>query len=78
MSILTGLLSGCASIRHELQPHRLNRMNRVPAPSFDPEFTRSERPPKGRLVRLEGGDRQASLTANRADIILARGQDPKN
>jgi hypothetical protein len=31
--------SGCASFWHELQPHRLHRINRGPAPSLDPEFS---------------------------------------
>ncbi|HET6423996.1 MAG TPA: hypothetical protein VFG20_09955 [Planctomycetaceae bacterium] len=32
-------MAGCASMMHELQPHRLNRLNRNPPPSMDPEFT---------------------------------------
>ncbi|MBM4076295.1 MAG: hypothetical protein FJ267_11730 [Planctomycetes bacterium] len=45
-TILTGLLviqvCGCASIWHELKPHRLRRLNRTTAPSLDPEFTRMD------------------------------------
>uniref|UniRef100_A0A7C4LLB2 Uncharacterized protein n=1 Tax=Schlesneria paludicola TaxID=360056 RepID=A0A7C4LLB2_9PLAN len=39
-------LAGC-TLLHELQPHRLRRLNRGPAPSLDPEFTtqKSDRPP---------------------------------
>ncbi len=32
-------LPGCASLLHELQPHRMHRINRNPPPSTDPEFT---------------------------------------
>lgn len=32
-------MAGCASLMHELQPHRMNRLNRNPPPSVDPEFT---------------------------------------
>lgn len=34
--------SGCSSMMHELQPHRLQRLNRGPAPSWDPEFNSSQ------------------------------------
>jgi hypothetical protein len=33
------LQMGCAAIWHELKPHRMQRLNRGPAPSIDPEFT---------------------------------------
>lgn len=33
------LTSGCASLLYELQPHRLRKLNRGPAPSLDPEFS---------------------------------------
>ena len=35
--------SGCA-LWHELQPHRLRRLNRVPPPHLDPEFTKADAP----------------------------------
>lgn len=34
-------LSGC-SLWHNLQPHRMRRLNRVPPPHQDPEFTLRE------------------------------------
>ncbi len=39
--VIVGLLmtSGCASFWHDMQPHRLRRLNRHPAPSMDPEFS---------------------------------------
>lgn len=36
--LLTTGLSGCA-LWHEIQPHRMRRLNRVPPPHLDPEFT---------------------------------------
>lgn len=39
MILTTSHLMGCASVLHELKPHRLHRLNRHPAPSQDPEFT---------------------------------------
>jgi hypothetical protein len=36
--LLVSQLAGCALL-YELQPHRLRRWNRGPAPSIDPEFT---------------------------------------
>lgn len=41
--LLTVPLSGCA-LWHNLQPHRLHRLNRVPPPHLDPEFTRVDSP----------------------------------
>lgn len=32
-------LAGCASLMHDLKPHRMHRLNRNPPPSMDPEFT---------------------------------------
>ncbi len=39
MLLTASSLMGCASILHELKPHRLHKLNRHPAPSMDPEFT---------------------------------------
>lgn len=39
--LASGLLSGC-SLLHELQPHRLHKLNNFPAPSLDPEFSAQE------------------------------------
>ena len=73
--LLTSFTCGCASFLHDLKPHRLKRWNRGPAPSLDPDFTQSTRPARSRLVRLERPG-TAEMTANRADVTLARGQDP--
>ncbi len=39
LTVCALLSSGCASFWHELQPHRLRRLNSGPAPSLDPEFS---------------------------------------
>ncbi len=36
---LAVMCAGCQSLLYELQPHRLRRLNRHPAPSMDPEFS---------------------------------------
>jgi hypothetical protein len=38
------LIGGCSTLFHDLQPHRLRRLNRGPAPSLDPEFSAVSRP----------------------------------
>jgi len=43
-ALLVESVSGCASIWHDLQPHRLRRLNRGPAPSLDPEFSAVSQP----------------------------------
>lgn len=37
VGLLLAPLAGC-TLLHDLQPHRLRRLNRVPPPSIDPEF----------------------------------------
>ena len=74
--LLASFNCGCASFWYDLQPHRLQRLNRIPAPSFNPDFTQSTLPANTRLVRLEGSPTPAEMTANRAEVILARGQSP--
>jgi hypothetical protein len=75
--LLTSFTSGCASFWYELKPHRLKRWNRGPAPSLDPDFTQSDRSSETRLVRLERDrSRTPGMTANRAEVTLARGQNP--
>jgi len=63
-------MSGCASLWHDLKPHRMRRFNRVSAPALNPEFTHLER----NQLRL-GAEQPAVLTANSAEVILARGQN---
>ena len=38
-AIALPLSLGCSSIWHNMQPHRLMKLNNGPAPSSDPEFT---------------------------------------
>ncbi len=42
-------LSGC-TLWHNLQPHRLRRLNRVSPPHLDPEFTQRESPRQESLI----------------------------
>ncbi len=45
-------LSGCASLWHEFQPHRMNRLNRGPAPTEDPDFTAIDGTSPSQLVAI--------------------------
>jgi len=49
LALVLPFSSGCA-LWHELQPHRLHRLNRVPAPHLDPEFSQTDRDAAIRLV----------------------------
>lgn len=51
-------VSGC-SLLHDLQPHRLRRLNRVPPPHLDPEFTQ-RRPQRAdsMIVRAQNEEAQ--------------------
>lgn len=77
---LTG--SGCA-LWHELQPHRLHRLNRVAPPHLDPEFTRLSRPKAAQaiLARSSGESPEwvavaqtdpASRTPGLGDVLMRR------
>lgn len=67
---LLATTSGCATFWHDLKPHRMRRFNRVSAPSLNPEFTRLDLRPRV----IDESPRPATLTANSADVILARGK----
>ncbi len=45
-------LTGCAALWHEVQPHRLNRLNRGTAPTEDPDFTVIDRDAPSQLVAM--------------------------
>lgn len=70
-SLLASFVCGCASMWHDLK--RVHHLNRGDAPTLNPEFTSSSRSAKHRLVRLEGSARPAEMSANSADVTLARG-----
>ena len=74
LSLLSVTLCGCASVWHELQPHRLHRINSGPAPSWDPEFSQTSVSRSLLLVQRDNSARPPVLTANRADVTVARGQ----
>lgn len=75
-SLLASFTCGCASFWHDLQPHRLRRLNRGAAPSLNPDFTQSDRSVGTRLVNLSAPRKSAEMTANCAEVTLARGQNP--
>lgn len=64
---------GCATIWHELQPHRVQRMNRGPAPSLDPEFTHWKPTRPARMVD-DVDTKSATLSANSAEVAIVRAQ----
>ena len=67
---------GCSSFWHEMQPHRLNRLNRGPAPSLDPEFSYRSRDTKTKLAKKDASSRDAKLSVNSAEIAHVRAQSP--
>ena len=75
--LLANFAVGCAGLRHELQPHRLRRWNYGDAPSLDPDFTSTKSPARTGLVRAERPTKQPAVTANCAEVVLARGQNPQ-
>ena len=74
LSLLSVTLCGCASLWHDMQPHRLRRINRVPPPSLDPEFSQTAASRSLLLARRDNSTRSPVLTANKADVTVARGQ----
>lgn len=56
---------GCQSLLYDLQPHRLRRLNRHPAPSMDPEFSAIDRSP-GESTGLALSDRSEHAAVVRA------------
>ena len=77
LSLLSVLLSGCASFWHELRPHRIHRINRQPPPSWDPEFSQMSTSPSLKLVQRDRSVTPSRLTANQAKISVARGQSAR-
>jgi hypothetical protein len=73
LCVLSTFCTGCANIWHELQPHRIRRLNRGAAPTVGPEFTWWKSADTSRLARLEKLH-PAVVTANTADVTVARGQ----
>ena len=74
LALLTVTLCGCANVWHDLQPHRIRRINQGPAPSWDPEFSQTSASRSLLLVRRDHSAEPPVLTANKADVIVARGQ----
>ena len=74
LSLLSITLCGCANFWHDLQPHRMRRINSGPPPSWDPEFSQTAVSRSLLLVRRDDSTKSAVLTANKADVTVARGQ----
>ncbi len=74
LSLLTVTQCGCAQFWHDLQPHRLRRINSGPPPSLDPEFSQAAASRSLLLARRDNAARSPILTANKADVTVARGQ----
>lgn len=76
-SLLAMFTCGCASVWHDLKPHRLRQWNRGDAPSMDPDFTSISPTSRTGLVRVDRPGKQAEMSANCAEVTLARGQNPQ-
>lgn len=75
MVLLMSFLSlGCSSIWHNLQPHRIQRLNRGPAPSMDPEFSRKSPKTKNQLASNQRSSGEPKAFANSAEIAGVRAQ----
>ncbi len=68
---------GCSSLWHDLQPFRIQRLNRGDPPSLDPEFTSHFRSKSKRLAKTDRALIAPKLTANSADIATLRAQSPQ-
>jgi hypothetical protein len=65
LCLLSASLTGC-TLWHDLQPYRLNRLNRVPPPTLDPEF--SQFAPAGEKLLAGGNDA--------SEPVVIRAQNP--
>jgi hypothetical protein len=73
--LFASMLCGCANFMHELKPHRLHRWNRGPGPSVSPDFSQMDRQPYTQVVRFSRPAKPAAMSANSAEVSLARGQN---
>lgn len=53
-ALLVEPFAGCQSLLYDLQPHRLRRLNRGPAPALDPEFSAVSQPTSPVVVANSG------------------------
>ncbi len=68
------LNAGCTNIWHNLRPHRLQRLNRGPAPSLDPEFSSLHRKMPTRIAKRCSPTAAPKMTANCTEIAVVRAQ----
>ena len=67
---------GCGNMLHNLQPHRIQRLNRGPAPSIDPEFSEWKPKRQIRMAKKDSAVKVPTLSANSAEIVIVRAQTP--
>lgn len=65
-SVVSG--GGCAWLPHNLQPHRLHRLNRTSGPSYDPEFS---------AIEIDSGTGELVMAPVESDakVVLTRATD---
>ena len=80
-TILTGMVLvmsffslGCSGIWYNLQPHRIQRLNRGPAPSMDPEFGLTTPKTRNQLASKQTSSGEPKAFANSAEIAGVRAQ----
>ncbi len=78
LSLVSVTLCGCANVWHDLQPHRMRRINQGPPPSWDPQFSQTSASRSLLLARRNHPDKPPVLTANRAEVTVARGQSTES
>lgn len=67
---------GCASLWHELKPHRLWRLNRGAAPSLDPEFSYRPSTSRPRLAQCGAVSKDVTVSVNSNETVTVRSQSP--
>ena len=68
---------GCANIWHNLQPHRMNRLNRGNAPALDPEFSQWTREKRVDFAKKETATDRVSVSVNSPEVASVRAQSPE-
>lgn len=72
------LTVGCESVWHELKPHRLQRLNRGPAPSLDPDFSSINSKRSTNIAQTVRGSKPATISVNSAEVVHVRAQSPND
>lgn len=75
--VLLGLVAtnvGCANLLWNLQPYRLQRLNRCPAPSLDPEFSYRAPSKQPSLANQVPASDASKVSGNTATVSIVRAQ----